>query len=238
VVHLGDTYHGGSEAEMFRHLVVPLLGFSIERKVRALSLAGNHDLYAGPDGFLGVLRAFHQPGRYFALDTDGWRIACLDTALADSGLRREGRVDDDQLEWLRAKQRTDPKRLIVLSHHMPRSGWEARSPRLDGDVGSTDGLVAWYWGHEHRCATYEASLESPYAGGCVGNGAFLEKLSEPRQVDIPSWFPKGSSCHCFDTRGSVYWPHGFLELELGADAVTETWHVEKAEPWTRIISVK
>jgi len=233
LIHLGDTYHGGSEAEMFRHLVVPLQRcqheLAGENRPAVFSLCGNHDLYAGPDGYLGVLEAFDQPGRYFAIEAGPVRIACLDSTLDDHGMRRHGRLDDAQLAWLRTKQ-GDGKQLVALTHHVPRSAWQAGSVELREQVASVPGLVAWYWGHEHRAVAFE---RDGFYGGCVGNGAFLESRTacpDPRGV---AWYPGRATCTCFQTRGSRYWPHGFLELDLSDAGIEESWHVEGGDEFKR-----
>jgi hypothetical protein len=235
LIHLGDTYHGGSEAEMFRHLVAPLQHcqhkLARNKRPALFSLCGNHDLYAGPDGFLGVLAAFDQPGRYFAIEAGPYRIACLDTTLADHGMRRHGKLDDEQLTWLRAKQ-DDGKRLVVLTHHVPRSAWQTASAELRDQLAGMPGLVAWYWGHEHRAVAFE---RDGFYGGCVGNGAFLEKRTVGRDMLGVAWYPRRAACTCFDTRGSKYWPHGFLELELSDAGIEESWHIENDDNFTRTL---
>lgn len=233
LIHLGDTYHGGSEAEMLRHLVAPLLECQHKlgrtKRPALFSLCGNHDVYAGPDGYLGVLDAFDQPGRYFAIEAGPYRIACLDTTLADLGMRRHGKLDDAQLAWLRTKQ-SDGKRLIVLTHHVPRSAWQSASIELRDQLIGMPGLVAWYWGHEHRSVAFE---RDGFYGGCVGNGAFLENRTacpDPRGV---AWYPRRAACTCFHTRGARHWPHGYLELELSDAEIRESWHVEGGDNFTR-----
>jgi hypothetical protein len=238
VIHLGDTYRGGSESEMFRHLIVPLLDLNHKLKIdKIYSLCGNHDLYAGPDGYLGVLTALGQPGRYFAIEGDGWRVACLDTALSAKGpLYFDGQLDDEQLGWLTRKQ-TDGKRLVILTHHMPRSAWEKSSSALLRQLCTIPGLVSWYWGHEHRSAAYGATAQWPFSGGCVGHGAFLEKYVAPpkKHTEKLDWYPRKGRCNCFASRGPGQWPHGYLELELGPTGVTEKWHTEGEATFERLI---
>jgi hypothetical protein len=241
ILHLGDTYHGGSDSEMFNHLVVPLaeLRNRLTAPPLAFSLCGNHDIYSGPDGYRGLVAALNQPGRYFAIETTAWRIACLDSSMPAAGaLRFEGQLDPEQLSWLVEKQKNDPKSLVVFTHHMPRSAWEDPCEKLLRQVRALPGLVAWYWGHEHRAAAYDARKGAKFASGCIGNGVFLEKYSDPppKAEDHPSWFATGR-CRCFGEGGTRYWPHGFLELELGEDSACETWHVEGQSPHARRIPV-
>ncbi len=225
VVHLGDTYHGGSENEMLRHLLAPMAELARKLGVAAYSLAGNHDLYDGPEGYLGVLSVLGQPGRYFAIETPGWRIACLYSATGDTSLRcLDGKIDDSQLEWLRKKQ-DDGCRLIILSHHLPRSAWDRAPTELATQLGKIPGLFAWYWGHEHRCASFSSAGD--FLGACVGNGAYLEDWSEPhrRRRQQLLWYPKNERCDCFGERKRL-WPHGFLELALDQNHAEERFWLE------------
>jgi 3',5'-cyclic AMP phosphodiesterase CpdA len=239
IIHLGDTYHGGSESEMLRHLAAPLSDMRVKLEVSAYSLCGNHDLYAGPDGYLATLSIFGQPGRYFAIETPGWRIACLDSALGEKGLfRLDGLLDKQQVAWLREKQTTDPKRLIVLTHHCPRSAWGGFSAQMLSQLIAIPQLKGWYWGHEHRSAAYSASNAAPFWGGCVGHGAFLERWEEAksnRDAGL-TWYPESGRCTCYSTGGRRYWPHGFLELEVRDKDVRETWHTEGVAPFDRTIT--
>jgi hypothetical protein len=236
ILHLGDTYRGGDEAEMFKHLAVPLSDLGRRLDVRVFSLCGNHDVYAGPEGYLGVLKLLGQPGRYFAIETPAWCVACLDTTLADSSLlRHNGRIDREQVEWLRGRQ-NDGKPLVILTHHSPRSAWNEGAPELRQMATSIRPFV-WYWGHEHRAVAFGRRRGADFYGGCVGNGAFLERWGEPPHKDekdeeVIDWYPRGR-CTCYGESGPHYWPHGFLELELTQDSVSETWHVEGEKTFTR-----
>src|SRR5205823_2900204 len=131
----------------------------------------------GADGFSHALDVLHQPGRYFDLETPVWRIAGLDTSLAAERLtRNDGLLDDGQLAWLdNLLQKQDGKRLILMSHHFTVSAWGSPSPSLVHQMRDRTAKVdAWYWGHEHGCATYEKTVVG-FAGACVGNGAFRER---------------------------------------------------------------
>jgi hypothetical protein len=228
VIHLGDTYHAGSEAEMFRHLVVPLAELRQRLELEIFSLCGNHDLYAGPDAYLGALSIFGQPGRFFAIETPSWRIACLDSCTGDtSSLCMNGNIDHAQLDWLTRKQ-ADRKKLILLTHHAPLSAWYSPPGALLDQLRALPGLAAWYWGHEHRCAAYRSVGNTRVLGGCVGNGAFLERFQPPikERGGWLAWYPLRGRCNCFSTRGTRYWPHGYLELAISADGAAELFFVE------------
>jgi len=99
-------------------------------RARVEPVIGNHDLVAAipEDGSpaspdpreqfrtrLGVSRS------YRSFDADGYRFFLLDSVFVTGGeLKYEGRVDGEQLEWLRAELETlDPRTPIVLATHIP-----------------------------------------------------------------------------------------------------------------------
>jgi len=236
VVHLGDTYFGGSPEEMLFSLLAP---FREKLPGKIATLCGNHDLYYGCAGYLSALNVLQQKGRYFAVENPSWRVACLDTSLAARGFRRnDGLLDDEQLKWLKALAGdAGRKPLVLLSHHYIRSHWHVPIESLRQQLAdwAKTNVFAWYWGHEHHCAAYGQG-DHGYYGGCVGNGAFLEAWSPSRQdwPDPPNWHaPEG--CHCYGSKGLYSWPHGFLELELGPDAIAETYHLESGEAYRRTL---
>ncbi|HEY1380041.1 MAG TPA: metallophosphoesterase [Gemmataceae bacterium] len=236
VIHLGDVYFAGSTAEMYKNFVSPF-GRVRNAGARLLAVCGNHDLFCHPEGFATVVRDLGQPGRFFAVESQNWRIACLDTALAAAGfLRNAGQLDDKQLEWLTDLVRLDDgKRLVLMSHHYILSAWERNpSPVLADQVRDLvrGAITAWYWGHEHVCATYDRAAYG-FDGACVGNGAYLEEWEAPRAGRAtPSWHDDGR-CTCFGPAGPHYWRHGYLELDLRPDDLVETYHLEGGATHTR-----
>lgn len=234
LVHLGDTYFGGSIQEITRNLLVPLRSVPVD----AYSLCGNHDLYYGPEGYDAALKLLAQPGRYFAIETPHYIVACLDTALGSARvMRNDGALDPSQLEWLQAlliaNDAAPTKRGVVLmSHHFIVSDWDEPAATLRNQLHDLvrGRVLAWYWGHEHRAATYEAD-EHGFAGACVGHGAFLEEISPPAR-NTSTWRAEGR-CNCYREDGPAFHPHGFLELELRADRVVEVHHLEGGRQYCR-----
>lgn len=231
-IHLGDTYYGGDEEEVLKNLLNP---FSALRNagIQVFTLVGNHDVYYGADGFLAALNILNQPGRYFLIKTPAWRIACLDTALGALGIfRSDAKLDEGQLGWLDSLINTkDERPLILMSHHFIVSGWEDPPPSLTHQMKTRakDGVFAWYWGHEHGCATYDPGSHGFY-GACIGNGAFLEQWSPPTiAISTPSWYAT-ERCDCYPkSKKKHYWSHGFLELELGPGQLIESYHTESGK---------
>jgi len=226
IVHLGDTYFSAGEAEVLRHLLVPFSAINAP----FVTLCGNHDLYHGPDGYLAALKILKQPGRYFSIKTPHWRIAALDTSFGSSRiLRNDGKLDARQLEWLKDLLISRAKSgLILMSHHFIISGWDepAETLRLQLEQLVRGRVFAWYWGHEHRCAYYNKGKWDFY-GASVGNGAFLEKWSDSTRSETPAtWYGGKARCSCPGIEKKMYWPHGFVELELRKNRVKETYHLE------------
>jgi hypothetical protein len=235
VIHLGDVYFAGGIEEMTRNFLNP---FSKIRNAgpRVFTLVGNHDLYYGGEAFLFALNILNQPGRYFVVESPQWRIACLDTSLgAERILGNDARLDEGQLDWLDSLlRRNDGKRLILMSHHFIVSGWEKPASSLSEQITArVKGKVfSWYWGHEH-CAALYAKGEQGFHGACIGNGSFLEKWRPPNvSYTQPQWYPNGR-CTCDKESKAHFWQHGFLELQISRQDVTETVWLEDGSHFAR-----
>jgi hypothetical protein len=126
---------------------------------------------------------------------------------------------------------------VLVSHHFIVSGWDEPSKPLARQLGklARDGVFAWYWGHEHRCALYDRGSWGFY-GASVGHGAFLEQFSAAtRHVHPAVWHSGTVRCSCPGIQQNTYWPHGFAELEFESDALIETMHLENDVPKKRVL---
>lgn len=229
LIHLGDIYFAGGPAEMLKNFLAPF------RKAgpQVFSLVGNHDLYFGGEAFTSVLEALSQPGRYFSIENQHWRIACLDTAVpAESVRRNSGQLDRGQLTWLEKQfELQDGKDTILMSHHFVVSGWHNHSKTLKRQLNQRlDKVFSWYWGHEHSCASYDQK-SAGFNGACVGNGAFLEVWKKPDRRPKPVWYAQGR-CNCYK-KDSKFWPHGYLEIDLKPQRLTERFFLEGNESFER-----
>jgi hypothetical protein len=245
-VHLGDTYYSGAPSEALLHVIQPFSKIDAKPKV---AVCGNHDLYHGGRAFMAIIDTWNQPGRYVAVETPHWIVACLDTSLgARDFLYNEGELDSGQLLWFEelVKKKGDPQ-LILMSHHPPVSAWYDPPFPLNSQMRPfVDNIFSWYWGHEHSCVVYPQAPFN-FFGACVGNGAFQEKWTAPRLKKQPTQWYATSKCTCFPPsriwglrrilNKRHFWPHGFLELELTAKQVVETYHVEHEKPYVRTLSV-
>jgi hypothetical protein len=109
------------------------------------------------------------------LENEDWLVLGLDSAYTLEGLKGDvGALAAPQAEWVARKVEDAPyKKVILLSHHQPFSGWEHPSPKMVEALaplfGRTRPVVAWFWGHEHRCAVYEPTNNIKYPA-LIGHG--------------------------------------------------------------------
>lgn len=187
MIHLGDIYYSGSEAECQTFLRNWPLKTPDRNPIkgRSFSLNGNHEMYSlGKPYFTIVLPAFGQEASYFTLFNDNWQFQGLDTAYVPFSISG-GTVDarlQAQWEWLRdSLKNSGTKRNIFLSHNQPVSAHlpelaaaqdlmnEARKLLAEFSLGS---IYGWFFGHEHRCTIYDDDvLSAMFRSRLIGNGA-------------------------------------------------------------------
>jgi hypothetical protein len=168
-IHLGDTYYSGTEDEVAHNLIDNFP--SLRQDVRRLTLNGNHEMYGGARGYYKALEEFGQPCSYFALQNKGFTIICLDTAYEDFKLAGQ------QLEWCKRiiNQAGGSRKIILLSHHQPFSAFEPGGKDLVAQLDpilQSGRILAWYWGHEHRCVVYNRHPKWSTYGRCIGHGGY------------------------------------------------------------------
>ena len=191
-IHLGDVYYAGRRSEVRDHF---LAHWPAGRR-GSFALNANHEMYTGGFGYfedlLGDPRFEAQNGTsYFALENDHWVIVGLDSAYHANRLKlyRIGKLDDDQIEFLgQMADRSEGKRLVVLSHHQGRnfdgSPCEPLWSQVREGLGGRPAL--WFWGHLHAGAVF-APLDG-IEGRCGGYGGIprgrSEALEESDQVQF------------------------------------------------------
>ena len=185
-IHLGDTYYSGTEKEIQKGLTD---NFPARRAdVNKLALNGNHEMYSGARGYYAAVKDFFkQTASYFALQNKHFTIIGLDTAYEDHQLA------GNQVEWVKRilSQAGASRRVILLSHHQPFSPFEPGGSRLVAQLDSilkSQRILAWYWGHEHRCVVYEPHRQWATLGRCIGHGGYpyfivKEKVKLRSQTD-------------------------------------------------------
>jgi hypothetical protein len=193
VIHLGDIYYAGTQAECQAVLDMwPLCdpdGKPI--KDRSFALNGNHEMFCGArDYFDTVLPAFNQGASFFRLITQYWQFLGLDTAY--DGGRLSGADVQVQWDWLIANLNGNPGLAnIFLTHHQPVSAHAQESSdakQLNQDsqniLAATrpDAIFGWFFGHEHRCVVYDDTVVG-YKARLIGNGAIPHDVQTETAAD-------------------------------------------------------
>jgi hypothetical protein len=165
VIHLGDTYYSGLEDECRRRFLDLWPVARGSAVARSWTLSGNHDVYSGAHGYFDVLlgdpRFAAQAGcSYFALVNEHWQILGLDSAYTNPD---SADLHPPQPDWLsgRVAGAAGTRGTILMTHHQPFSAFEDVNVRLAETVARALGdhrVEAWLWGHEHRCAVYDADI--------------------------------------------------------------------------------
>lgn len=253
LVHLGDIYYAGTEAEVQQNFVSAVRqvyptaftpgGFPV------YNLAGNHDMYAGGAGYYGLLQSSGQPASYFCLQNADWQVVCLDTGYNDRDpftvLTNITSLPDDQAAWaVNLVQGRGSRGTILLSHHQLYSGagdvgaskagsettrWGI-NPSLYRQLQPVLGAVSvWIWGHEHNTVIFEPTPGLP-PGRCIGSGAVPMLLDEHPYVQDATLsgvndlpVPKMDPSVQLGNNGEEY-NHGFAVLTLSGARATVTYY--------------
>jgi hypothetical protein len=241
LLHLGDVYYSGTPDEIEDRFISrwPQVPGALSR-----ALIGNHERYTGAHGYFeSLLPRLHQTSSYFALQNDFWLLIGLDTAFYQDFWGQEGVLDSDQVSWLGRILKTAGNRKVVLfSHHQPFTLLDKNSGgnlfELLSEFLETGKIVAWYWGHEHRCLLYDSHPQYKFSGRCVGHSGFPE--TRPDVTAAPASPEFGSQWRRLERKGEIpgawvldtpnlyipgfeadFAPNGFMRLELRDDRLIE-----------------
>jgi Calcineurin-like phosphoesterase len=228
IIHLGDIYYSGTNYEAenyFLKLFEAVFGAAGgNARPRVLTMAGNHDMYAGGSGYYWLLQRLGQSASYFCLHNPNWRFIAVDTGYNDHDPLTVNttatRLQDKELEWLRAQVAgANGARTILLSHHPLFSAFEDINGKPVNDLllqqvhDLLPHITAWFWGHEHNLVVYKEYLN--IHARLVGHGAFPVAVpqSSPPKHAIPfhQEVALGNDGTCFN--------HGYALITLnGAQA--------------------
>lgn len=113
----GDLTHEGDTAD-YQHLRAVLDEEAADFDAPVFVALGNHD-HRGPfrEGYLGEAPA--ETAYYFETMIDGLRLIVLDTEISSEGEKVEGRLDAEQLAWLKSVLATPSERGTILVLHHP-----------------------------------------------------------------------------------------------------------------------
>jgi Calcineurin-like phosphoesterase len=188
VIHLGDVYYSGLESEDRRRFLDlwPVTPEQADAGVTSWSLNGNHDMYGGGFGYFGTLLGDPRfrgqrspdghPASFFRLRSPSWDFIGLDTSwdtdVTSAG--QSGVLQDPQGRYVAASAAQSSRRLVLFSHHQlvsfySKADLASTLPDKLRPVLSENRVTAWWWGHEHRAITYEATAGVRYPR-CLGHG--------------------------------------------------------------------
>ncbi len=233
LIHLGDIYYSGTREEIDRCFLAPIGFRRGSCSPRVFALAGNHDLYAGGDGYYYLLDTLGQPASYFCLRNDYWQFLALDTGLhdADPVGKQSTFLEDSEQTWLIDKVRRSGQRgTVLLSHHQLFSAFETVgstvNPNLRDQLSPVlDSVSAWFWGHEHRRSIY-AEAVGLRLGRCIGNGGVREEgCDEHPAVPLVS----GAPVQGVDAGG--FRKLGYADLELDGPSASVSYY--EFDPYLR-----
>ncbi len=186
VIHLGDIYYSGTKKEMRDHFLSIVREY-LPASTSVYNLAGNHDLYAGGEGYYWLIDELGQPASYFCLRNEHWQILSIGAPpeMGDpkTALSAIPAIDPQEVEWHHHKLNTAAgRKTIMLSHYQlfTASGNIGRTednrplavnPVLHDAFGAyLQDIDLWLWGHEHNMIAFD-----PYIGlrrgRCIGSGA-------------------------------------------------------------------
>jgi hypothetical protein len=241
LMHLGDVYYSGTPKETAERFadVWPTGAAAVSR-----ALNGNHEMYSGGHAYFEhTLPAFGQEASYFAMANARWLLIGLDSAYVDHAL------DAEQAGWVNrvVAEHGGDRRVLLFSHHQLFSRLEHQGPKLEEALGGllrSGRVAAWYWGHEHDCALYDAHPGYGLRARLLGNGgipAFRKQAvrNAPSVHDAAgvSWrrleaTPASPAAEYLDGpnpyikgKEEKFVPHGYVTLELGAERLLERLHL-------------
>jgi len=242
VIHLGDIYYSGTETECMQNFFDPATAILNVGPggPRLYSLSGNHDMYAGGDGYYAMIARLDQPSSYFALRSEdaAWQFLAMDTGYSDHNPFDVTNVlvalTPEEEAWHLDKISEFPGSTILLSHHQLFSAYAAIGP-ADGQgrrqpvnpkllktlqaLQATKPIAAWFWGHEHTFTVYEPYLGLA-RGRCLGHGAIPTSEADDAyeiRADIdPAAVPPVRDGLRPPLLNGLY-AHGFGVLTLGAE---------------------
>jgi hypothetical protein len=239
LIHLGDVYYAGTSREVEERF---LAAWPTVAGATSWAANSNHEMYSGGEGYFEKTLKdprFTQGSSCFALQNDHFLFLGLDTGYTEHDL------DTTQLEWIRRRvAESGTRKLVLLSHHQPFSQFESGGERLVAKLASllaSKRVLAWYWGHEHRCVFFDRHPDWALWGRCIGHSGFpsfrdiFQGSPERKNADGSTWWRTrrdgspsaivldGSNPYV-QTHGNKYAPNGYVSLALDGPMIHETVH--------------
>lgn len=250
LIHLGDIYYSGTKDEVQKNFLGIIRENIDLKKTKVFTLAGNHDMYSGGEGYYWLLDQLNQPASYFCLRNDYWQFLAMDTSLNDSNpLTADSNLtylDPVEADWHLDKfNSADKRKTILLSHHQPFShhgvGIERGrkvvfNPHLYTAFRNIlDRVELWLWGHEHNLLIFEQYMNIK-RGRCIGAGAFPVMAQDNPYEKNKTLYLQGQSevpkryKEQLKTNRDGFYYHAFAIMELNdAQATVKYYQVDSIE---------
>ncbi len=240
LIHLGDIYYSGTSREVQERFLT-VCRATPGLNIPIYTLAGNHDMYSGGQGYYWLLDQIGQPASYFCLRNDNWQLLAMDTGLhdADPGtvISNLTYLDEHELAWQRDKiANAGGRKTILLSHHQlfcasggvgntPDGKPLAVNPRLYDAFADLLGQVAlWMWGHEHNLIVYD-EYGGLARGRCNGSAAVPTLVEQNPYAPDPNLVlpasqnsPPIMSASCRLGNNGEFYYHAYAMLTLKGKA--------------------
>ena len=239
-LHLGDVYYSGSSEEVWSRFL-PVWPDDAACVNRALN--SNHEMYSGGEGYFGeTLPAFDQKSSCVAMQNDHFLFVGLDTGYVEHD------VSQAQADWLSAlvfRAKSAGRRVVLFSHHQPYSLYETQGPKLTKKLSKLlngRDILAWYWGHEHRCVIFDHHSKWDLLGRCIGHGGFpypRDKFGKakgapvggftwyrvaPRASGVPGGLVLDGPNKYLPKRKDEFGPNGYATLAYDGSTLVEQVH--------------
>jgi hypothetical protein len=140
LIHLGDIYYSGSEAEVSTFVARCRAQFGPD--VPVFTLSGNHDMYSGGEPYYQAIATlnlppFRQETSYFCLRNRYWQLQAMDTGLHDrdpfQGDSGTTYLEPAEIRWHnRMLKGAGGRKVVLLSHHQPFSAFVPVGERQRG----------------------------------------------------------------------------------------------------------
>jgi hypothetical protein len=236
-VHLGDVYYAGRKSEFQENFETPLN--PILQDTRLFMLNANHEMLSGAFAYFDYLdakKAAHphtqeQDGSYFCLRSSRFQLVGIDTDYHEHNRLKEPELVGWLGQVLR-EGRSEGRTNILLSSNEPYEyGHLELKPLLTEDLAGfvQEQLIdLWFWGNTHYCAFFDAGLQSPFIGSCIGHGGYpYSKQSSGKRCPAPvrfvetlARFPAWTELR--QDRGN----NGYCVLRLKADGAVELNYID------------
>jgi Calcineurin-like phosphoesterase len=249
VIHLGDVYYSGTEDEVERNVLAPgMWPVSHDQAavgVTSWSLNGNHDMYGGGYGYFDTLLRDQRfaaqrspdgkPTSFFRITSPSWEIVGLDTSWNPHPLDQghKGVLEDPQAEFVATVASESDKKLMLLSHHQLYSEYDKED--LGTQLGDKLGpllkagrVIAWLWGHEHRCMTFE-QVDGVAYPRCIGHGGIpviMSRTFDGHYGEKGIWEER----HFYVEDGYHWARFGFAVLDFDGAHVDVTYFNDTGDP--------